>query len=743
MLPRPGMDHPTRIEFSRDGRAITFLAPEPGGNLRSLWRLDLTSGKRTVLAGADPAPSSLTQEEELRRQRRHETSFGITDYRRADNADVIVAMQGARSIASRDGRPAVELSGASKAQAIYPDPSGRRIAWVRAGDMWCGDIAKGTARRLTHDAESGVTNGLEDFLAAEELDRFEGAWWSASGAELLFAHVDERHIPLVSVAAAGSAAERAGREMYRYPFAGGPNPRTTLRIATPGGDGVERDVGLDFADGYLARVVPHPLGGWLVAALPRDQTSLHWYLVDGSGSATELWIERSRPWITLDDATRILSDGRVVRATETSGYRHLELRNPDGAALRSLTTGSWVVTDLVHVDEVRREVLFVGTADGVLERHLYTVPLDARKPVAKPRRLTAEAGWHAVTVSDDGNRWVDSWSTRRQPPWVVVRSRDESADVVIHEPSADALRAGLVVPDLTTLPAADGATSLQVAIFRPERPAGTPLVASVVWVYGGPHSQYVGECWDLTVEPYRQGLARSGFTVIVADNRGTANRGLAFESPIADAFGTVEVDDQVAVVEALAGRGEIDLDRVAITGSSYGGYLTVRAMSRRPDLFRAGVAGAPVVDWTGYDTAYTERYLGRPSSNPDGYRRASLLDAVASLRGQLLLIHGTVDENVHPRHTSRLLEALRAAGRDATVVLLPDQRHLVARPAAKRRWLRLALTHLRKAMRQQAMLEPSSGLDVAARRSSPGTQSGSRTHSASRAGAGSGGQAAS
>jgi dipeptidyl-peptidase-4 len=737
-LPRPGMDHPTRIEFSRDGRATTFLAPEPGGNLRSLWRLDLTNGKRTVLAGADPAPNSFTQEEELRRQRRHETAFGITDYRRAENADLIVAMQGARCIASRDGRPAVELPGASEAQATYPDPSGQRIAWVRASDLWCGDIAKETARRVTHDAEPGVTNGLEDFLAAEELDRFEGAWWSTSGAELLFAHVDERHIPLVSVAAAGSAAERAGREMYRYPFAGGPNPRTTLRITAPDGDGVERDAELDFADGYLARVVPHPLGGWLVAALPRDQTSLHWYLVDASGSATELWIERSQPWITLDNATRVLSDGRVVRATETTGYRHLELRNADGTALRSLTTGAWVVTDLMHVDEVRGEVLFVGTADGVLERHLYTVPLDGRKPVAKPRRLTAEAGWHAVMVSDDGNRWVDTWSTRSRPPRVVVRSRDGSADVIIHEPSTDASRAGLVVPDVTTLPAADGATDLQVAIFRPQRPAGAPIGASVVWVYGGPHSQYVGECWDLTVEPYRQALARSGFTVVVADNRGTANRGLAFESPIAGALGTVEVDDQVAVLDSLARRGEVDLDRIAITGSSYGGYLTVRAMSRRPDLFRTGVAGAPVVDWSGYDTAYTERYLNRPSSNPDMYRRASLLDGVASFRGQLLLIHGSVDENVHPRHTSALVEALHAGGRDAAVVLLPNQRHLVARPAAKRRWLSLALRHLRTAMRQQ-----SSGTDAGARRSSAKTRAGSRTHNALRAGAGSRGQAAS
>ena len=736
-LPRPGTDHPTRIEFSRDGQAITFLAPEPGDNVRSLWRLDLLDGTRAILAGADRASRALTQEEELRRQRRREVGFGITDYRRADDADVIVALQGGRCIASRNGRPAAELVRVNRPQAVYPDPSGQRIAWVVAGDLWCGEIAKRTARRLTHDAEAGVTNGLEDYLAAEELDRFEGAWWSRSGAELLFAHIDERHIPLVSVAAAEAAAGRARREKYRYPFAGGPNPRTSLRISTPDGE-VQHDVDLDFADGYLARVVPHPAGGWLVAALPRHQTSLLWYLVDASGTATELWIERSQPWVTLDNATLIVSDGRLVRATEATGYRHLELRSAEGAPVRRLTTGSWVVTDLVHVDEARGEVTFVGTADGVLERHLYSVPLDAREPVAKPHRLTAESGWHVVTMSDDGNRWVDTWSSRRTPARVVVRSRDESPDVIVHEPSADPTRAGLIVPDLTTVPAADGATDIHVAIFRPQRPERAPVGGAVVWVYGGPHSQYVCEGWELTVEPYRQALVRSGFTVIVADNRGTANRGLAFESPIANAFGTIEVDDQVAVLEALARRGEVDLDRVGITGISYGGYLTVRAMIGRPGLFRAGVAGAPVVDWAGYDTAYAERYLGRPSTNPNGYRHASLLDGVASLRGRLMLLHGMVDENVHPRHTASLVEALHAAGRDASVVMLPNERHLVVRSAAKRRWLNLALTHLRNSMGREGQ-----GPDVAARRSSPRTQACSPNGGASRAGAGSRRQAAS
>ena len=221
---------------------------------------------------------------------------------------------------------------------------------------------------------------------------------------------------------------------------------------------------------------------------------------------------------------------------------------------------------------------------------------------------------------------------------------------------------------------------------------------TLVWVYGGPHSQHVREAWDLTVEPHRQAFVRAGFTVVVTDNRGTANRGLAFESTSAGAFGTVEVEDQVVVLEALAARGELNLQRVAISGSSYGGFLTVLAMARRPDVFTVGVAGAPVVDWAGYDSAYTERYLGLPEGNAEGYRRSSLPSQIGGLRGQLLILHGTVDENVHPRHTALLREALRDAGFDATLVMLYNERHLLARPASRKRWLTAAIGHLQDAM---------------------------------------------
>jgi dipeptidyl-peptidase-4 len=393
-------------------------------------------------------------------------------------------------------------------------------------------------------------------------------------------------------------------------------------------------------------------------------------------------VEKATPWVNLDDDTRILTDGRVLRSTERTGYRHLEVRLPDGSLERSLTDGDWTVTGVVHVDEGRGDVLFTATRDGVTERHLYAVPLVAEAPVRDPARLTVEPGWHESVASKDGEHWVDTWSTLDQAPSVVVRARDGGEPIRVHAPSATAASLGLAIPALLEVTAADGTTPLHAALYRPSRPPAPPSAAlpasrppCVVWVYGGPHSQYVKRAWEMTVQPLRQYLAQEGVAVLVVDNRGTANRGIAFESILDGRLGDAEVDDQLAVVSHLVNRGEIDPQRVGITGGSYGGFMTLRAMARAPETFRVGVAVSPVTAWDGYDTAYTERYLGMPASHPEGYRDSSAISSAGALSGRLLLIHGAIDENVHLRHSVRLVAALEAVDKNVELVILPHDRH--------------------------------------------------------------------
>jgi dipeptidyl-peptidase-4 len=684
--PEIGMDFPASATFAPDGSSVIFLRSRDGTLVRSLWRQDLASGERSLLA--DPLPEttredSLSRDEQIWRERTSTSELGITEFSCAGSAEdwtVVVPMAGRIFVGSgAAGGSRAELhevpvrAPASRAQ-ISPD--GSSVIYASAGDLYVADVRTGRSHRLTDDAQPGIFNGLPEFIAAEELDRLAGAWWSADSQAIAFAHVDERGVPPLTIR--HDADHEPVDEVHHYPFPGGPNAVVTLRVTSARGGGWrEVELGMQPED-YLARVISHPAGGWLAAMLPRDQRSLHWHHVAVDGSAEPMWIEAGVPWINLDSDTHVLPDGRILRSSEASGFRHLELRAVDGRPERTLTTGDWMVTDVVGISPSRREVLFRATRDGVLDRHLYAVPYDATEAVDEPERLTSEPGWHGIVASADGERWIDTWSDLEHAPRVSVVTRG-GAPFVLHESSTTAEAEGIARPELIELVAADGSTPVHAAVYRAVgdgSPEGPP--PAVVWVYGGPHRQFVQRSWEaMVLHPQRHYLAQAGATVIVVDNRGTADRGVAFESAIHGRLGSNEVADQAGAVRQLAERGLFDPARVAIFGGSYGGHMTLMAMALEPDLFRAGVAIAPVTEWTGYDTGYTERYLGQPAMNADGYRDSSALSHAGEVRGDLLLIHGTVDENVHLRHSLRMVEALGQAGRTVELVTLREQRHRV------------------------------------------------------------------
>lgn len=697
--PEIGMDAPGSGVVAPDGRSLTYLWSADGSLVRSLWRHDLASGERSVIA--EPMPETtreetLPREDRLRRERTRTTALGVTSFAWATAArepTLLVPMAGRLFVSwgAESEHRVRELAGVEHASAPLLSPDGSFVSYTTDGELHLVPVRGGAPRRLTDDADDGAFNGLAEFVAAEELDRFDGAWWSADSRSLAFAHVDERDVPLITVT--HEAGHEPAEERHHYPFAGAVNAHVSLRIAPVWGSRT-REVALGMArDDYLARVVAHPDGGWLVAVLRRDQRSLHWHRVGADGSAASLWVEHGDPWINLDDDTRVLPDGRILRSTERSGFRHLELRDADGGLDRVLTAGEWVVTGVAAVSATRREVLFTATRDGVLERHLYAVPLDAAEPTLEPARLTVEPAWHAIAARPDGETWIDTWSDLQHSPRLTVVSRDGESRLV-HPSSATASGAGLAAPELLELLAADGRTPLQAALYRPhDRDATDDPPPAVTWVYGGPGSQYVKDAWEMTAHPLRQYLAQAGAAVVVVDNRGTNNRGLAFEAPIAGRLGRNEVADQAAALRHLAARGELDAGRVGIVGGSYGGFMAILAMALEPELFRVAVAVAPVTEWTGYDTAYAERYLGTPVENPEAYRASSALNDAAAARGNLLLLHGTVDENVHLRHSTRLVDARRAVGREVRLVTFSEQRHRM-RGAAIRERERLTAAHL-------------------------------------------------
>jgi dipeptidyl-peptidase-4 len=333
----------------------------------------------------------------------------------------------------------------------------------------------------------------------------------------------------------------------------------------------------------------------------------------------------------------------------------------------------------VALDEKRRQLYFVGWQERPLDRQLFRVSLDGGEPEA----LTRGSGINSAVLATDFSSYVSVLDYLNEPPAIDVVSLDErQRPWSIHSPGD--VSVDFPPPDLHSFRTSDG-VELFAAVYRPSTDLPPPLAREgrggsrypvIVSVYGGPGPQMVNDSWTQTVDLRAQLLAQQGFVVLKVDNRGSARRGLAFEAPISRRMGQIEVRDQVEGVRWLETLGFADISRVGIYGWSYGGYMALMALLTAPDVFKAGMAGSPVTFWEGYDTAYTEKYMGTPQENPEGYRLGSPLTHVERLRGKLLVIHGMIDENVHFRHTARLMQALIDAGKPFETLLYPNERHM-------------------------------------------------------------------
>lgn len=707
--PLPGTVVPTAIRFSPDGATLTFLSAPPGSLHQELVALDVATGDRRVVPtpSAVVAEDDLPLEEKLRRERARELAVGITRYQWASSGTrVLVPMADGLWVFDDLGSEARLVVASTETTGPLLDArlsdDGTRLGFVRDDEVHVADTETGSTVVVTSGAAgTGRTNGLAEFMAQEEMGRPYGFWFSPDATRLAFCEVDETHIPTYRIVHQGSDAVGAGaQEDHAYPFAGAANAVVKVGVVAADGSTAESPVWLDLDttgisdDRYVGRVDWSPDGRVVVQLENREQTRLDVIAFDpASGAGTLLLQETSDVWINLHDHLRFLPDSSFVWSTERSGFRRLELRAADGSLIRPLTSGEDVVTQVVAVDD--DTVWYTSTGPTALERHLHRVRLDGS---STPEQVTESVGVHASVVHPGTGHRVDLFSSPTTPPTVTLVRSDETT-LVVHDAATDERVAefGLAPPSERTITAEDG-TVLHAAVHLPDGPGPYPTIVSV---YGGPHAQMLTRSWGPTVALRAQFLRQQGFCVAVVDNRGSTDRGLAFEGALRHRMGTVEVDDQVALVQALVDEGVTDPDRVGIYGWSYGGYMSAMCLARRPDVFAAACAGAPVTDWGGYDTHYTERYMGTPASNPEGYRNGSVMTHVAGLRDRrLLLIHGLIDENVHFRHTARLLNALIAEGIDHELFLFPDERH-VPRSEADRAFMedrivaffRDALTH--------------------------------------------------
>jgi len=684
--PEPGWSVPRQVQHAPDGRTVTFLASETGDDTMSLFAFDATTGKSDVLLRTkdlgEASGATRSREEELRRERQRDRNEGITNHLWAKKAKLLVVPHGG-DIFVRDfaREPAGTVRRLTKTAEPEIDPkpcdTGERIAFVRNGELFSIDVATGKETALTTPLPGkprGVTHGLSDFVAQEELGEPSGFFWSPKCDRLVYLEVDER--PVDEIPVLGWRGE-PDLMIQRYPRAGSKNPVVRagiVDVATRKTTWIDwRDPSGAARERYLGRFVWSDDGKALfLQSMTRDQKRVALVRVEPTnGATTELAVETSAAWVSFSPMRVLSRSNELVYTSTKSGHRHLELRTQrDGALVRTLTSGDWDVESISGVDETAGRVLFSGTKDGPLERHLYAVPLASEGAAASISRLTPEPGVHSARVDEAGTTWVDVHSaTSRPPKAVVVREGKPVGELPV---AADPDIEGLALRPLehVTVKAHDGET-LHGALLKPRTITGRHPV--IVMVYGGPEAQLVFDSWSPRL--LWQHLADRGFVVFQLDNRGSGGRGRAFAQKVHKQLGRFELDDQIAGAEWLATLPFVDASRIGIYGHSYGGFMAALAMLDGKGVFRAGVAGSPVTDWRLYDTGYTERYMETPATNAAGYEASDLARKAAGLTGKLMLTHAMMDENVHYAHTARLVDALIAADKKFDLLVLPGERH--------------------------------------------------------------------
>ena len=684
--PLPGMAIPGSLAFSPEDNLITYLYSESRNLVRHLYQFDPDT-KLHKLSAASPgegvSEENLSAEEKLRRERQRQRELGVTNYLWANQGEcLLLPFPDGLYVQDGEGMPLHKLVGSEDGTIIDPQfsPDGEWVAFVQNEELYVVAVSGGPPRQITYGAsERGWTHGLAEYIAQEEMGRFHGFWWSPDGQYLAFEEVDETHIPVYRILHQGKETTgEMAQEDHHYPFAGQANAQVRLGVVSrEGGEVVWMDLGED-VDIYLARI------GWFddrnlaVQIENRTQTQLDLMRFDArTGKGTRVLRETSEVWINLHDMFKTLKKepykGGFVWASERTGFRHLYLYGAGGNLIRSLTAGEWLVDELKGVDEEKGFVYFTASKESPLERHLYAVPLEG----GDVQRITQKSGTHDVVLDHRFRRFIDTHHCIAQPPTIQLRSlKDGSLICTIYEQADPRLEVlNLEPPELVTLNSRDGET-LYGAVYKPPDEFGAGPYPTLVSVYGGPHAQNVIDSWGMTAAMRVQYLRSLGFLVFMLDNRGSARRGLAFEGRIKNNMGDLEVQDQVDGVRWLITQRLADPKRVGIYGWSYGGYMALMSLARAPETFKAAVAGAPVTAWDGYDTYYTERYMSTPQANPKGYRDGSVMTHAGNMTGRLMLVHGLIDENVHFRHTARLINTLIEARKMYDLLLFPDERHM-------------------------------------------------------------------
>ncbi len=673
------------IIWAPDGRRFAWMEE------RTISQYDISTKKQKLLVALGPLEEKAVKpakSEGAEWQNRHvsERSFQWS----SSGHEMLVSVGGDLFLLHTETGRWEQLTATAEAERDPKlSPDGRFVSFRRDHNLYSLAVASKKVTQLTTDGSATLWNGELDWVYPEELNLSTAHWWSPDSSQIAYLQFDvgrESIFPQVDL-----LSWRAFTEPERFPQPGTPNADVRLGVVSlEGGPTRWMDIG-ETRDRLLARVDWTPDSrGLAYRRLNRIQNRLDLGLADTrTGISRVLLTEEDSYWVNVNDDFRFLNRGKqFLWGSERDGYHHLYLYSMEDKHVTQLTKGDWEVTAVAGVNEETREIFFVSTEQSPLERQLYRVRLDGKQK----QRLSGGAGTHAISMSPTTTFYLDTASSMATPPRRTVHASDGS-QIAVYKESAP-VDVEILPTEIVQLKAKDGA-QLFARMIKPAGFAADKKYPVIVMVYGGPGVQEVRDEWSGA--NFDQVLAQKGYLIWQLDNRGSAGRGHMWESKIYHETGAIELSDQLDGIRYLGSLGYADMTRVGIHGWSYGGYMTLYALANAPAVFKAGIAGAPVTEWRNYDSIYTERYMGLPAENPEGYKRSSPQTNAGDIKARLMIVHNIEDDNVHFQNSVQMANVLEREGKQFQMLVYPQKTHRVDTPL-RRQMLQAMLDFFDKAL---------------------------------------------
>jgi len=563
-----------------------------------------------------------------------------------------------------------------QAQEPIFSPDGKYIAYAKENNLFIYNIENGENRQVTTDGKKNeIINGIADWVYEEEFSFVRAFDWNADGTMLAFIRFDERQVPEFSMTS-------FRKDLYpqtitfKYPKAGEKNADVSLHIYDVASQSSKKIELGNYNDFYIPRILWTREANILSAQVTnRHQNNLDLLFIDGkSGNVRVVLNEKDNAYVEITDNLRFLKDNSFIWTSEKDGYNHIYHYDKNGKLKTQVTKGKWEVTNFYGFDEKTQTLFYQSVENGSINRDVYRIGLNGKNKI----RLTSKTGTNSATFSPDYSLFINSYSSAPTPTTYTLNDAKTGKEVQIIVSNEALLQklADYQLPKkeffVLTTPRGH---QLNAWIMKPSNFDPNKKYPVLMYQYSGPGSQQVDNAWNSIDDYWLSLLTQNGYITVCVDGRGTGYKGAAFKKVTQKELGKYEVEDQIDAARVIGDYPYVDKSRIGIFGWSYGGFMALNCILKGNDVFKAAIAVAPVTNWRFYDTIYTERYMQTPQENPSGYDENSPINHADKLKGKLLLIHGSGDDNVHVQNTMQMIEALVQANKQFDSEIYPDKHH--------------------------------------------------------------------